>query len=115
MKGTLKEAAKAYMKHLESEGKSSRTLYTYAKDFKQIDKTDQRRIIKAIRTKLTTSPKEYGEPLSKEFAGLWKLRVGAYRVIYEIEEKRVRVYVILVGFRRNAEVYRKLVSRLKLR
>ena len=37
MKGTLHEAAAAYMKHLESEGKSSRTLYTYAKDFEQIE------------------------------------------------------------------------------
>jgi len=87
----------------------------FAKDFKQIDKADQRKIISAIRNKLTSNPKEYGEPLSRDFADLWKLRVEPYRVIYEIEENKVRVYVILVGFRRNAEVYRKLVSRLKLR
>ena len=36
MKGTLKEAAAAYMKHLESAGKSSRTLYTYAKGAPEI-------------------------------------------------------------------------------
>ena len=86
----------------------------FEKDFKQIDKAGQRRIIRSIRNKLTSNPKEFGEPLSGDFAGLWKLRVGPYRIIYEIEEKRVRVYVILVGFRRNAEVYRRLVKRLKL-
>jgi mRNA interferase RelE/StbE len=87
----------------------------FTKDFKQIDKADQMRIVRAIRNKLTSNPKEYGEPLGKDFAGLWKLRVSPYRVIYEIEENKVRVYVILVGFRRDAEVYKKLVSRLKLR
>ena len=84
-------------------------------DFKGIDKSDQKRIVRTIRSKLTTKPKEFGEPLSGIFAGLWKLRVGRYRVIYEIEEKNVLVYVIIVGFRRNAEVYKKLISRLKLK
>ncbi len=85
------------------------------KDFKGIDKSDQKRIVRAIRSKLTTKPKEFGEPLSGIFTGLWKLRVGRYRIIYEIEEKKVQVYVIIVGFRRDAEVYKKLISRLKLR
>ena len=83
------------------------------KDFKRIDISDQRRIIRDIRKKLTTKPKENGAPLGKDFAGLWKLRVGEYRIIYEIEQDRVQVYVILVGFRRDAEVYKKLVYRLK--
>lgn len=87
----------------------------FEKDFKRIDKAGQKRIIRSIRSKLASNPKEYGEPLSGDFAGLWKLRVGPCRIIYEIEEKRVRVYVILVGFRRDAEVYRRLVKRLKLR
>jgi len=85
------------------------------KDFKGIDKSDQKRIVRTIRSKLTTKPKEFGEPLSGSFAGLWKLRMGRYRIIYEIEEKNVLVYVIIVGFRRNAEVYKKLISRLKLK
>lgn len=87
----------------------------FEKDFKQIDKTGQRRIIRSIRNKLSSNPKEFGVPLSGDFTGLWKLRVDPYRIIYEIQEKRVHVYVILVGFRRNAEVYRRLVKRLKLR
>ena len=85
------------------------------KDFKRIDSSDQRRIVRAIRKKLATKPREYGEPLGRDFVGLWKLRVGQYRIIYEIEQDRIQVYVIIVGFRRDAEVYKKLNSRLKSR
>ena len=34
---TLHEAAQAYLAHLRSQGKKERTLYTYAKDFEQIE------------------------------------------------------------------------------
>ncbi|RLE01534.1 MAG: plasmid stabilization protein [Candidatus Aminicenantes bacterium] len=87
----------------------------FKKDFKKINRTDQKRIIRAIRQKLTTQPEVFGSPLSGDFFGLWKLRVGPYRIIYEIEKKKVRVYIIMVGFRRDAEVYKKLISRLKLK
>ena len=84
------------------------------KDFKRIDLQDQRKIIRAIRNKLTANPKEHGEPLRGELKGFWKLRVGQFRVIYEIQENQVLVYVILVGFRRDEEVYRKVLYRLRL-
>ncbi len=34
---TLHDAAREYLEHLKSEGKSERTLYTYGKDFQQIE------------------------------------------------------------------------------
>lgn len=34
---TLHDAIKAYMEHLRAEGKKERTLYTYGKDFEQIE------------------------------------------------------------------------------
>lgn len=34
---TLQEASKAYLSHLENQGKSSRTLYTYGKDLEQAE------------------------------------------------------------------------------
>ncbi len=37
MNDTLHEAAQAYLEHLKGEGKKERTLYTYGKDFKQIE------------------------------------------------------------------------------
>ena len=85
----------------------------FEEDFKGIDKPDQQRIIKSIRKKLATEPEKYGKPLKGDLKGLWKLRVGQYRVIYEVKKANVLVYVIKVGFRRNEEVYREIIKRLK--
>lgn len=82
------------------------------KDFKKIDLQDQKKIVKTIRKKLTTRPKDFGRRLRGELRGFWRLRVGEYRVIYEIQEDRVLVYVVLVGFRRDEEVYKEALSRL---
>ncbi len=37
MTDTLHEAAQAYLEHLKGEGRKERTLYTYGKDFEQIE------------------------------------------------------------------------------
>lgn len=58
-------------------------------DFKKIYKHGQRKIIKAIREKLTTEPEKYGKPLHAPLKEFWKLRVGKYRVIYEIKKSEV--------------------------
>ncbi len=83
----------------------------FDKDFKKIDPADRKRIIKAIRQKLTSKPKEFGQPLRGDLKGYRKLRVGEYRVIYMIEDERALVYVVLIGFRRNMEVYRTSLPR----
>jgi mRNA interferase RelE/StbE len=84
------------------------------KDFRKIGLEDQRKIIRAIRQRLATRPKDYGEPLRGELKGFWKLRVGQFRVIYEIHEDQVVVSVIMVGFRRDEEVYRAALGGLGL-
>ena len=37
MNETLHQAAQAYLEHLRTQGKKERTLYTYGKDFEQIE------------------------------------------------------------------------------
>jgi mRNA interferase RelE/StbE len=85
----------------------------FSEDFKKIDRTGQKRIMKAVRKKLTEEPRAYGKPLSGEYKGYWKLKVGPYRVVYEIIESQVTVYVIKIGYRRDSEVYKELAKRLK--
>lgn len=53
------------------------------RDLKLIDKKTVTRILSEISEMLSTSPKT-GELLHGEFAGLYKLRLGEYRVIYSI-------------------------------
>ena len=59
------------------------------------------RIIRAIESRLTTEPTRYGVRLRQSLGGLWKIRVGDYRIVYEIEEKKVSVWAI----RHRKDVY----------
>lgn len=59
----------------------------------------QERIMKAIRARLISEPARYGTRLRKSLLGLWKIRVGDYRVIYEIRNERLRIWA--VGNRRD--------------
>lgn len=66
------------------------------------------RITRAIAGRLTAHPTYYGEALRYRYKGYWKLRVGNYRVIYNIVRQEVWVY--RVGHRRD--VYTLSLSRL---
>ena len=85
----------------------------WEEDFRRLDPQARREITTAIRRKLTTHPTEFGKPLSGLLQGYWRLRVGAYRVIYRVESQRVVVLVIKVGIRRDAQVYLEMIPRLR--
>lgn len=53
-----------------------------------------------------------GYPLRKELKGFYKLRVGDYRIVYDIQQKKLIVIVIGVGHRKD--VYETLSRRLRL-
>ena len=55
-------------------------------DLKQIDPKNAERILREIRTVIGVNPRG-GEALHWEFAGLFKLRVGDYRVIYTLVDE----------------------------
>lgn len=82
-------------------------------DFKKIEHTAKRLILKSIHKKLAQDPENYGAPLAGDYKGYWKLRVGDYRVIYRIVKDKVLVIVVKVGIRRDDKVYRELIHRLK--
>ena len=84
----------------------------FQEDFKKLDRSAQQKIIKAIRKKLTQDPQKFGRPLTGSFRHYWKLRVGEYRVIYQMEEKKVIVKVVKIGIRRDFEVYEDLARRV---
>lgn len=52
------------------------------------------RIKKAIEERIAIDPLRFGEPLRKSLAGLRKLRVGDYRVVYELTRGIVRIWGI---------------------
>lgn len=73
-----------------------------AKALAKIKKNDRIRLVEAI-DRLREEPNA-GGVLKGEFAGLRRLRVGSYRIIYEVIDEQLVVLVIRVGHRRD--VYR---------
>lgn len=82
-------------------------------DLPALPKAVREQVLGAIRKRLSVDPEAYGEPLRKELFGFWKLRVGDYRVIYRIDKGTVTVLIVKVGMRRDAEVYKDMLARLK--
>ncbi len=74
-------------------------------DLHSVSATAAKRILRAIDTKLTRAPLDFGAPLSGNLAPLRKLRVGDYRIVYQVKQKTVVVYVLAVGPRRDKEIY----------
>ena len=70
-------------------------------DLLRVPRNLRARIIRAVETRLMTEPARYGERLRRSLIGLWKIRVGDYRVCYEIEGRTVTVWAI----RHRREIY----------
>ncbi len=64
-----------------------------------LDGAVKKLIKNAIEDKLMVDPLKFGLPLRRTLAGLFKLRVGNYRIIYQIKNNEVVVLVIAVGHR----------------
>ena len=80
-------------------------------DLESVGPSAARRIVKAIDAKLTRSPMDFGLPLSGNLANFHKLRIGDYRVVYQVREKTIIVYVLAVGPRRDKEIYSAALKR----
>ena len=82
-----------------------------ADDLSSVGRAAARRIMRTIDAKLTTAPLAFGAPLAGNLANFRKLRIGDYRVVYQVRERQVIVFVLAVGHRRDMEVYRTALSR----
>lgn len=73
-----------------------------AKSFRKLDKPIQKHISKFLREVAgLDDPRVRGKGLVGDKSGLWRWRVGDYRVISSIYEDVVVINVIDVGHRRN--------------
>ena len=66
---------------------------------KKVDKKEQDRIIKKLRQLEENA--ELGKPLTGRLSGLWSLRFGKYRALYQIEKNKLLVMVLEIGHRKN--------------
>ena len=71
-----------------------------------MDRPEQKKIVDYLAERIEgcKNPRHFGEALSANRAGLWRYRVGDYRIICEIQDDKVIVLVLTIGHRR--EVYK---------
>jgi mRNA interferase RelE/StbE len=77
-----------------------------ARELLKLDKTVRERILTFLRERAAKleDPKEIAEPLVGELRGLWRFRVGDYRIICDIRRDVLLILVLQIGHRK--EVYR---------
>ena len=76
-----------------------------AKELKKLGKAEAGRIITTLEKRIAVldDPRTLGSALVGELGGLWRWRIGDYRVVARIEDKRITILVVRVGHRR--EIY----------
>lgn len=72
------------------------------KQLKKLDGQFQRAIIQEMNEISTLDdPRQRGKALKANLSGLWRYRVGDYRVICDIQDAKILITVLRVGHRKN--------------
>lgn len=76
------------------------------KILKKMDKRDSAMIMSFIKKNLqgTENPRIKGKALKGELGDFWRYRFGDYRILAEIDDGEIKIFVIDIGHRR--EIYR---------
>lgn len=79
---------------------------TAEKQILKLDRVAQRAIQVFLRERLaaTENPRQWGKPLRGDKRGLWRYRVGDYRLICDIQDEKITILILEVGNRKD--VYR---------
>ena len=75
------------------------------KSLKKIPDPYKSNIIETIDS-LNNQPRPYKCKKLKSKSNLWRLRVGPYRIVYQIKDKKMFILIIRIGHR--SDVYRGL-------
>ena len=77
----------------------------FQKDFSKLDKRIQIMITVWIEKHLlqTSNPRVYGKALVGPLKGLWRYRIGDYRLIAKIKDNKITIVLLNVGHR--SDVY----------
>lgn len=82
------------------------TTQRFDKEFKKLDKYTQRILKSWIVKNLvdTDNPRVHGKGLTANLSGLWRYRIGDYRLICDIQDDELVILALTVGHRR--EIYK---------
>lgn len=73
------------------------------KQLRKLDKTAQENILDYMKKRISTAddPADFGKPLKYKKYGLWRYRVGDYRIVCQIESDVLTILVLQVGHRKD--------------
>jgi mRNA interferase RelE/StbE len=73
------------------------------KELKKLDRQQAKRILNYFFERIAGNEdlQRFGEALKHNLSGLWKYRIGDYRVICSIESETMIVLVIRIGHRKG--------------
>ncbi|CAN5860576.1 type II toxin-antitoxin system RelE/ParE family toxin [soil metagenome] len=73
------------------------------KELKKLDRQAQRQILEYLDERVAgnTDPRSFGKGLKADSAGLWRYRVGDYRILCQIQDRELVVLVVAVGHRKD--------------
>lgn len=76
------------------------------KELRKLDHQVQKKILEYMRKNIckNLNPRRFGKNLSYDKEGLWRYRIGDYRIICNINDEKITVLVLAVGHRK--EVYK---------
>ena len=74
-----------------------------ARELRKLGHGARSAIQKYLRDRIATAenPRRFGHALLGDLKGLWRYRVGDYRIVADIRDKEIVVMVVTVGHRRN--------------
>lgn len=77
-----------------------KSVYKY---LSKLDKYTTKMILNWIEDRLENceNPRIYGKALSSNLAGIWRYRVGDYRIIAKIIDEKIIVLIIAIGHRKD--------------
>ncbi len=75
-----------------------------AKTLERLDATTRNRIRRFIRERLqgTDNPRQWGKILTGNYAGLWRYRIGDYRLVCQLQDARLVVLAVELVHRSDA-------------
>ncbi len=73
------------------------------KELRKLDRQAQKEILAYLDQRIAADadPRRFGKGLHSDLAGLWRYRVGDYRILCQIKDGLLLVLVISVGHRKN--------------
>lgn len=73
------------------------------KELRKLDPDTQQRILKWLRQRIAgqPDPRHFGKSMKGHMKGLWRYRIGSWRLICQLQDEDQLVLVVRIGHRRD--------------